>query len=155
MGRKTKLSAEIQKAVCDAIENGATYAAAAEAAGIAVSTFNEWLRDDRPRFVEFSEAVRGANARFMTEAMKQIRMAGRKDWRALAWSLERRMPEIFGQQSKLDVTSNGERVEFDYGKLISGITSRPNPDNPAPSQDEGNLHGQTLGQDDAGGDTGS
>ena len=160
MARPTKLTDDVQKIICEAIENGATYKAAAEAAGVQYVTFNEWMKDSRKRYVEFSEAVMAANARFMTEAMKQIRAAGRKDWRALAWSLERRMPELFGQQNKLDVTSNGEslKVEFDYGKLITGIAgaaSRPSGDNPTPSQDESHLHGQTVGKDDTGGDTGA
>lgn len=154
MARPTKLNKEIQDAICEAIENGATYSAAAEAAGIAVSTMNDWLKDERPRFVQFSEAVRAANARFMTDALRKIREAGRKDWRALAWSLERRLPELFGQKTNVDLTSKGERIDFDYGKLIAGITPRPAADNHSPSQNQDNQHGQTVGQNDDGGDTG-
>ena len=58
---------------------------------------------------------------------------------------------------RVDISSNGEslKVEFDYGKLIAGITPRPTEDSGASSQDESNLHGQTVGKDDTGGDTGA
>jgi phage/plasmid-associated DNA primase len=117
MSRPTKLSKDIQDAICEALESGATYAAAAEAAGIAYSTFNEWMKDERPLYVKFSEAVRRSNARFMTESLKRIKDAGRRDWRALAWSLERRMPEHFGQQSKVDVTSGGKPLEIGINQI--------------------------------------
>jgi len=125
MARPTKLSDDVEKTICDAIEAGATYAAAAEAAGIAVSTFNDWLKDDRPRFVQFSEAIRRANARFMTEGLKRIKEAGRKDWRAIAWSLERRLPEHFAQKSNVDVTSGGEALTI---KIVKASDTDANND---------------------------
>jgi hypothetical protein len=137
MARPTKLSEEVEKAICDAIEAGSTYAAAAEAAGIAVSTFNDWLKDERPRFVQFSEAVRRANARFMTEGLRRIKEAGRKDWRAIAWSLERRLPEYFGQQSKVEVNHNGNLEigikQIDYRNGISIPATRSGDDSSEPS----------------------
>ena len=124
MARPTKLTKEVTKAICEAIENGATYAAASEAAGIAYSTFNEWMKDKRPAYVKFSEAVSQANARFMTEGMRRIKEAGRRDWRAVAWSLERRLPEYFGQQNKLDVTSGGEQLgKVDHEGFDRAITT--------------------------------
>jgi hypothetical protein len=57
----------------------------------------------------------------------------------------------------VDVTTGGEslKVQFDYNKLIAGITPRPIEDNNPPSQDEGNQHGATVGKNDNGGDTGT
>lgn len=108
MARPTKLTDEVEKAICDAIKEGATYAAASEAAGIAYATFNEWMKDARPRFVKFSEAVRQANGEARTELIKQIRSHGRKDWRALAWILERRFRDEYG--ANVDITSGGNKI---------------------------------------------
>jgi len=65
-------------------------------------------------------------------------------------------PKILTEQH--DITSGGEqitKVTFDYGKLIAGVTPRPVEDSDPPSQDESNLHGQAVGQNNTGGDTGS
>jgi hypothetical protein len=108
MGRPIKLTDELEQTICNAIVDGATYAAASEAAGIAYSTFNEWMKDERPRFLKFSEAVRQANARARTELIRQIKQHGRKDWRALAWILERRFKDEYG--NSMDLTSNGKEL---------------------------------------------
>jgi hypothetical protein len=79
MARPSKLTNETEKAICDAIRDGATYAAASEAAGIAYATFNEWMKDERPRFVKFSEAVQEANGHRANPADKTAwaqRLAG-------------------------------------------------------------------------------
>lgn len=44
-------------------------------------------------------------------------------------------------------------VEFDYAKFINTAT-RSTEDNPAPGEDEGSLHGETLGEDGDGGGAG-
>ncbi len=67
MGRQTLLTPELIKTVCDAIRFGAYDYVAAEAAGIAQSTFYAWLQDANepdadPLKIEFSEAVLAARA---------------------------------------------------------------------------------------------
>jgi len=97
MARRAKLTKEVQDAVCAAIRLGATYEAAANAAGIAYETFNEWRKDPRPRYVQFSEAVRAAEADGMVDNLNIIREAAkRREWRAAAWLLERRHRQAFG-----------------------------------------------------------
>lgn len=108
MARKTKLSPEVQKAICDAIRDCATYKSAAEAAGIAYSTFNEWMKDERPKYKKFSEAVSRANGDAIVELSRKIKQAGQRDWRALAWTLEHRFPEDYG--SRVDITSGGDKI---------------------------------------------
>jgi hypothetical protein len=110
MGRPTKLSNEVEQDICAAIENGATLRASAEAAGIAYETMNEWMKDARPRYVKFSDSVRRANARARTELIKQVKQHGRKDWRALAWILERRFKDEYG--ANVDVTTAGQAVKI-------------------------------------------
>lgn|SRR5574343_1246244 len=110
MARPTKLTPEVEKAVCDAIREGMTYQAAADVSGIAISTLNDWLKDPRPRFVQFSEAVRRANGEAKKELLRRIRDASRKDWRAAAWILERRFADEYMPRNQTDVTSGGQRI---------------------------------------------
>jgi hypothetical protein len=109
MARPTRLTPEVQEAVCEAIRHGATYQAAAEAAGIAYSTFNEWHKDIRPKYVKFSEAIRRANADAQLDLLAKIGNQADKDWRAAAWILERRFKSDFG--AAVDVTTQGEKIK--------------------------------------------
>jgi hypothetical protein len=111
MARPTRLTPEVQAAVCTAIKHGATYQAASEAAGIAYATFNEWRKDPRLKYVKFTEAVTRANADAMLDLIAKIRNVGEKDWRAWAWILERRFKNDFGPN--VDITSGGEPIGTD------------------------------------------
>ena len=137
MARPCKLTDEVELDICNAIADGATYAAASEAAGVAYSTFNEWMKDTRPRFVKFSEAVTRANGRARAELVRDIRKHGRKDWRALAWILERRFKPEYG--NGLDLTTGGEKIteigikHIDYRTGIADIENGSSTDSETPS----------------------
>lgn len=80
MARKSKLTPELIATVCDAIRQGAYDYIAAEAVGIAQSTFYEWLADAEkpdadPLKIEFSEAVKRARA----EARRAAELAVMRD----------------------------------------------------------------------------
>lgn len=111
MARPTRLTEQVQNAVCDAIRHGATYQAAAEAAGIAYSTFNDWRKDQRPRYVKFSEAIMRANADAQLDLLAKILNKSDDDWRAAAWILERRFKNDFG--AAVDLTSKGDAIVFE------------------------------------------
>lgn len=118
VGRPTKLNAETQKKVCDAILVGATYEAAAQYAGITYETFNEWMKAGRAAaapnaFSEFSEAVDRANAEAQVFFAMNIKDAARGgDWRAAAWMLERRFPKDYGAVTKAELTGrDGAPIE--------------------------------------------
>jgi len=89
------------------IRAGNTYKTAHLSAGVASSTFYEWL-NDKP---EFKEAVEQAEQDAIIELLKCIKSAGDRDWRANAWILERRSQE-YNKQEKVDVTSKDEKIEF-------------------------------------------
>lgn len=84
---------QLQPAI-DALKVGATYKLAAEAAGIAPSTFYKYLRKGRdqetPMWAEFFRQVQAANHDRSQFMLKRIEEGSRKDWRAAAWLLERR-----------------------------------------------------------------
>jgi transposase len=109
MARPSKLSPEVEKAVCDNIRLGLTYRASAEAAGIGYDAFNRWMNDPRPRFRKFNESVEKANGEARKILMTRIQQSAKDgEWRAAAWTLERRFPDEYGP--KLDVTSKGEAI---------------------------------------------
>jgi len=100
--------------ICKALRHGATYRAAAEAAGVAYETFNEWRKDTRPKYAKFSDAVKRSEADAQLDLLAKIESFGDKDWRANAWILERRFRQDFG--ATVDVTTGGEplKVTIEY-----------------------------------------
>lgn len=113
MARPTKLTPEVQELICKAIRIGATYQAAAEAAGVSYETFNEWRKGKSSKFLRFSEAVDRANADAQIELLNNIKSSGEKDWRANAWVLEHRFKQDYG--NSVDVTSDGKAVIVKVG----------------------------------------
>jgi transposase-like protein len=101
MARPTKLTPEVEAALLDAIDAGVSYALAARSAGIAESTLDTWRR----RGERLPSSPHGA---FLTrlkraEALAAVRWCRRLDglptnWQAMAWKLERRHPDDFGQK---------------------------------------------------------
>lgn len=82
----------------------------AGALGIGRRTFYTWLQkgeEDYERGVsslyrQFYEAMEESRSIAETEAVKGILEAGKKQWQALAWFLERRYPERWGQKKRGD-----------------------------------------------------
>ena len=93
MPRKRVTLKQLQPAI-EALKLGATYKLAAEAAGVAPSTFYKYLRKGRdkstPMWAEFFRQVQEANHVRSQFMLKRIEEGSRKDWRAAAWLLERR-----------------------------------------------------------------
>lgn len=111
MGRPTKLTPETEQTILKALELGATYEAAANAAGIAYNTFNEWMKEGeatkRGQKREFYEAVKKALGNRQARWLSFIEKAAQDgNWQAAAWKLERTEPENFGRQ-RLDIKHSG------------------------------------------------
>jgi transposase len=94
VGRREKLSEELQKKICDAVAAGNRLAAAAEFAGVSRASAYRWrkLGEERAdaRYVAFAEAVRQAEARGEVHAVGIVRRELPNDVRAAQWLLERR-----------------------------------------------------------------
>lgn len=93
----------------EALRSGAFVKTAAQANGISESTLQYWIGraddpDADPIYSEFSEAFRRARATAEADAVRLIVEAGRKEWRALAWFLERSFPEHYGKRTKTELT---------------------------------------------------
>jgi len=104
VARPTKLTPKVRERIVESIRAGAYAEQAARAAGIAPSTYYDWLRrgeaGEQP-FSEFSEALRAGEAEAEVAAVANIREAANAgDWRAAAHYLERRHPERWGRRAR-------------------------------------------------------
>jgi|TARA_R100000655_G_scaffold9952_1_gene24440 hypothetical protein len=93
-GRPSKLTASIQRKICEAVALGCTYSIAANFAGIHESTLFAWLargRDgDEGIYKDFYRVVKHAEAQSAIRALDILVKASEDDWRAAAFILERR-----------------------------------------------------------------
>jgi hypothetical protein len=114
MGRKCKLTPDVQQRIVDCLVLGASRAAAAAAAGIGESTLYRWLDDGEAAgggpFWEFREAVKGAEHRAELSALRHWHGAMPKDWRACAEFLRRRFPRRWGLRQGGVADSEQQRV---------------------------------------------
>ena len=94
MGRRSKLTPDVQKAVCDALGVGATVEIACGYAGIAETTYYGWIEKGASRagaYREFREATQKALNRCAIQDLATIsKAANAGSWQASAWRLERR-----------------------------------------------------------------
>jgi transposase len=124
MGRKTKLTEAVQQELYNAIAGGNTHETACALAGIATSTFYEWINKGEKAksgaYNNFYDQIRKAEALAEAKRIEIIRKAGegkgvfedKPDWKAAAWYLERRYPEKWGRRHIVaDVNHSGEVTE--------------------------------------------
>ena len=84
-GRPTKLNAEVQKTICDAIAAGVPIQVAAALAGVCNSQFYVWVKKHKG----FADAIKIAAAKSETRLVGVIAKAAIANWTAAAWLLER------------------------------------------------------------------
>lgn len=111
VGAPTKLTIATIATIVEAVELGATYEIAAQAAGIHRDTLRGWReqgeadRDaDLPTdYADLIAAVDDARARGEVELLRSIRAHAALDWRPAAWLLKVRHPERYVERTRLDV----------------------------------------------------
>jgi hypothetical protein len=107
MGRKLKLTPDVQQRIIQAIALGAPYKQAAAYGGVVYSTFAEWMQkgeEGKKPYDELYAAVKQTEAVALVGWLAKIeRAANEGTWQAAAWKAERRFPEDFGRQ-RLEVT---------------------------------------------------
>lgn len=125
--RRPKLCEINQAAICRAVALGASQRIAARAGGIALTTLQEWLtrgRDGDARYTGFLKAYEEAQTKADVGALAAIAAAAKKDWRAAAWSLQRRHPDDYGER----VTQEILTPEIDplalADRLLGGLKGR-------------------------------
>ena len=122
MARRTKLNAEVQRRILQAIQAGATYAMAAQLAGIARLGVCYWLQKGeeqtkgiyRTFFNEFKRAEAICCVGNLAIINKEAK-AG--TWQAAAWLLERRFPD-YRRDSQPAIQVNIGAEQMDSKALI-------------------------------------
>jgi hypothetical protein len=123
MGRKTRLTPEIQAQIVNALNSGNWQEVACEYAGIHVATYYRWLErgqeeisrletveeaeplEEETPYREFCEAVRKAQAVAEVQAVGLIRKAAVEgSWQAAGWYLERSHAKRWSKVDKLEHT---------------------------------------------------
>jgi hypothetical protein len=89
----------------EALRSGAYREDACAAAGISYQTFLNWERkgaeQTKGQYVEFFDALKGAEAEAMVQNAEIITTAARSgDWRAAAWFLQHRRPDQWSDIAK-------------------------------------------------------
>ncbi len=131
MARRSKLTAAVQKKIVASLRAGNWTKTAAQAGGITEACFYNWLArgeneaervaaDPRRRikdierpFVEFFESVTRAKGEAESNAVQAIAKAGKKDWRAFAWLLERRYSDRWANTHRVEV-----QVEKEFDAML-------------------------------------
>ena len=107
---KIKLTDELCDEICKDITQGVPIKHAAIAHGISESTFYNWMDKGKKaksgKFCKFFNKVNEAKSQAIKLRAKRICKAGKSNWQADAWWLERVDPENFGRREtiKQDVT---------------------------------------------------
>ena len=113
MARPSKFTPEVTETIIKALQIGATYKDAAEAAGVDYDTYNEWIKAGKAaksgKFSEFSELVKRTEAQARLNYLSTIAQAAAKgDWKAAEAFLKRRDRANWGDG--IDVTSGGQAL---------------------------------------------
>lgn len=111
MARPTKLNADRQAKVCEALALGVSIEAAAAHAGLSAACVHEWMargRKGERLYAEFLEATtRARDAAEVRYAAVVAKAAKEGSESAARWWLERRRPETWGRKdADVQVTTN-------------------------------------------------
>lgn len=105
MGRKTKLTPELQTKICDIIAQGNYISTACLACGISERAYFSWMSKGEKGngssegiYKQFVRAVKKAEAQAQSELVGTIKKASKTTWQASAWLLERKQPGMWGQR---------------------------------------------------------
>ena len=117
MGRPSKLTPEVEARIVEAVELGATWERAADAAGVGASTLRDWRQRGEAGevpFVAFLAALKRAEGAGVERALRSIRKAAEGGaWQASAWILERRYPADYGRRSEVAIAARSPSAESD------------------------------------------
>src|SRR6478752_7246849 len=106
MGRHSKieeLSDEAKKRVVALLRNGSPQNWACREIGISYDTLLNWrklAKEGDARYVDFIADVEQAEATYACESLAIISSAGKEDWKARAWMLEKLHPKDFAPVQK-------------------------------------------------------
>lgn len=137
-GRPTKLTPELQAEMVNIIRGGNYVETACAYVGLNKSTFYDWMkrgareldrvkknpkarvRKDEQIYVEFSNAIKKAEAEAEARDVLIIGKAAETQWQAAAWRLERRLPKKWGRHRP-----QGAEVAEKQAQAIADMINSP------------------------------
>lgn len=154
MGRPTKLTPELTEQIVADIEKGNYSETAAQAAGIDVSTFCNWMKwgaAEKEPYSAFFEAVVCARARAEITLVDKLTTGKRGERGGAAYLLERTRPNKFAQRINVKVQDELERMldiaqgilsAADFSRLCEALASdgREATAGADPGEAESNVH---------------
>lgn len=125
----------------EAVLNGASRGAARKAAGIAATTFYDWLAKGKAAssgpYYEMRLALQNADAEVEERMVQCVLDSAPEDWRAAAWWLERCRPKRYNRRAPLVAVVAKDKEIVDPKKLeelrrsieaaVAGKTGRHHP----------------------------
>jgi hypothetical protein len=111
MPRKSSYNESVKNRIVEALQKGHFISEACALAGISTQSFYKWYNlgvEGDARYTDFSDAIDEAQAQAVTDALTDIREAGRDDWRAAAWFLERRSRK-WAKNLEVEISGNPEK----------------------------------------------
>lgn len=125
-GRPSKINDEICEEIVKYIKAGNYPEVAASLAGIDRVTFYRWIkkgaRAESGIHKEFCNSVKKAEDYAEAAAVERIRKAGKDNWQALAWWMERKHPDKWGRKQRVEMEHSGEVKQEHKGKVDIEIT---------------------------------
>lgn len=104
---KPRYNAEVHAKIVNALRVGAYKVNAAKAARVSYKAVERWLEKGRKgdeRFAQFAIDCEEAMAQFANRLQGTITKAAvAGDWKAAAWDLERRFPQLYGRKPEAAV----------------------------------------------------
>ncbi len=155
MGRRLKLTPQLQAAFCKHIETGKSIEAAAALCDVSRSIVFDWIAKGRAgkgqRYSDFSDAVEKADGKQEAMDLDNITLAAAQgSWQASAWRLERRHPKRYARRvyKPEDAAVAPPTVIFNLPALVSAAEAKSDPLLEIPDVPEcstGNGNGGTDG----------
>lgn len=129
-GRPGLLTRAMATRVIDGIRHGHYYVTACQLAGVTYHTFQQWMtkgdaEDETPEnrtYVIFRKCVHAAEAEWLDSAIRSVRAAGEKDWKATAALMGRRHRGLWSEQPA-GGESGKSHVTINVGIALPGVTN--------------------------------
>lgn len=126
-----------REAIARLVNAGVPIPQACEASGVRWSHASHWMRkgrgeDAREPYTSFYQAMMEAKARWEAGAVMRITAAGKDDWKAAAWLLERRASKRWASASRLE-HSGKDGGPIETSSTVRYVVAVP----PEESADEG------------------
>lgn len=127
-GRPTKYTPAIGKRICELVAAGVSVEGAAASQGIGKRTVYDWRErgqadDADESLAKFALDLEKAMGDIEARLTMNVTARAKADWRAGAWWLERRRPEVYGDQAALD-----RKLHAEYLRMLDAAKRTLDPD---------------------------